>query len=88
MARQIRRKSKAKTARAKTKVKARARTTKARPRAAKKAAKRKTARRARPKAKTGIVAAVTGAFQTVADTFKETALLRNKMEPPGKSETG
>jgi len=85
MARQVRKKSKAKTARAKTKVKARRRTTKAKHKAGKRAAKRRTAR---PKAKTGIVAAVTGAFQTVADTIKETALLRNRMEPPGKSETG
>jgi len=30
---------------------------------------------------------VTGAYRTVVDTIKDTDRLRNKMEPPGTSET-
>ncbi len=45
---------------------------------------RKSRRKAQPK---GIADRVRGAFHTVVDTIKETGALRNKMEPPGTSET-
>jgi len=48
------------------------------------AAKKKTKRKARPKT---VKNKITGAYRTVIDTFKDTDRLRNKMEPPGTSET-
>ena len=45
---------------------------------------RKSRRTARPK---GIADRVAGVFHTAVDTVRETDALRNKMEPPGTSET-
>jgi len=85
--------SKARARKAKAKVRGKARkTSKARTastaRTKRKATAKRTARKkAPPKAETGIIATVTHAFETVRDTIKETAGLRNKMEQPGTSET-
>ena len=86
-------KARARKAKAKAKVRGKARkTSKARTastaRTKRKATAKRTARKkAPPKAETGIIATVTHAFETVRDTIKETAGLRNKMEQPGTSET-
>ena len=48
------------------------------------AAKRKPIRKARPKS---VSNKISGAYRTVIDTFKGTDRLRNKLEPPGTSET-
>lgn len=70
----------------KTKAKTKARR-KAKP-ARKAVAKRSPRRASRPKAQTGIIATVTGALHSATESIKETALLRNKLERPGESETG
>ena len=49
---------------------------------------KRPSRKSRPKAKPkGIMEKVASAFRTIGDTIKETDTLRNKMEPPGVSET-
>ncbi len=83
MAKKARKKSvakarKAKGAKAKTKTKIK---TKAK---SKTPVRKKPARKAQPK---GIAGRVAGAYHTVVDTIKETGALRDKMEPPGTSET-
>ena len=85
MAKKARKKSKAKARTAK-RAKTRTRVTaKARP---KRAAARTPARKSRAKAQTkGIAGKVASAFHTVVDTIKETQELRNKLEPPGVSES-
>jgi len=50
--------------------------------ASRKSGKRSTKRRAR-----SIGDKIAGAYRTVVDTVKGTDRLRNKMEPPGTSET-
>jgi len=86
-------KARARKAKAKATVRGKARkTSKARTastaRTKRKATAKRTARKkAPPKAETGIIATVTHAFETVRDTIKETAGLRNKMEQPGTSES-
>jgi UDP-2,3-diacylglucosamine pyrophosphatase LpxH len=70
--------AKAKGAKAKTKTKVK---TKAK---SKTSVRKKPARKAQPK---GISGRVAGAYHTVVDTIKETGALRDKMEPPGTSET-
>ena len=53
------------------------------PRVSRKAAnRRRTKRRARSVGET-----IVGAYRTVVNTIKDTGRLRNKMEPPGTSET-
>ena len=83
MAKKARKKSvakakKAKGAKAKTKTKTK---TKAK---SKTSVRKKPARKAQRK---GIAGRVAGAYHTVVDTIKETGALRDKMEPPGTSET-
>ncbi len=83
---------KAKRAKAKTKTKvrtkAKSRTSVKKTSAKRAAVKKKPARKSRRKAQPkGIADRVSGAFQTVVDTIQETEALRNKMEPPGTSET-
>lgn len=70
--------AKAKGAKAKTKTRTK---TKAK---SKTSVRKKPARKARPK---GISGRVAGAYHAVVDTIKETGALRDKMEPPGTSET-
>jgi hypothetical protein len=68
---------------AKTKAKAPART-KTKPKAS---AKKPPARKAKPKAKPkGIMGSVASAIFGVAEVIEEAQALRNKMEPPGRSE--
>ena len=82
----------AKTARKKSVAKARkAKGTKAKGAKAKtktkimtKAKSKTSVRKAQPK---GIAGRVASAYHTVVDTIKDTGALRNKMEPPGTSET-
>ena len=83
MAKKARKKSvakakKAKGAKAKTKTKTK---TKAK---SKTSVRKKPARKAQRK---GIAGRVAGAYHTVVDTIKETGALRDKVEPPGTSET-
>jgi hypothetical protein len=84
MAKKVRKMSKAKAKkprRAKTKIR-----TKAKSKSVIK--KKKPARIRRRKAKPkGISDKVASAFHIVLDTIKDTDALRNKMEPPGTSET-
>jgi hypothetical protein len=87
MAKKARKKSavkarKAKRARVKIKTKVKAKA-KSKTLVQKKPA-RKSRRKAQPK---GIADRVRGAFHTVVDTIEGTGALRNKMEPPGTSET-
>ena len=83
MAKKARKMSKAEAKKpksAKTKIKTKAKS--------KTVVKKKPARILRRKAKPkGIAEQVVSAFHTVVDTIKETEALRNKMEPPGTSET-
>ena len=52
------------------------------------AAKKKTKKKVRSKAKRKSVGQkISSAYHAVADTFTGTGKLRNKMEPPGTSET-
>jgi len=51
-----------------------------------KASKKTNRRRAKRRRRT-VGDTITGAYRTVIDTIKSTGRLRNKMEPPGSSET-
>jgi hypothetical protein len=83
MAKKARKKSIAKAKKAKranTKIKTKAKSNTG----TKKKPAPKSRRKPEPK---GITEKVASAFHTMVDTIKETDTLRNKMEPPGASET-
>ncbi len=70
------------------KTKARAAAKKSKPAPKKKATKRKAKRKAKRKSKPQTIGdRVANAYHTVVDTVKGTDQLRNKIEPPGTSET-
>jgi hypothetical protein len=89
MAKKARKKSaakakKAKSAKAKTKTKVKTKAKSKSKARSKTPVRKKPARKAQPK---GIAGRVAGAYHTVVDTIKETRAVRDKMEPPGTSET-
>jgi hypothetical protein len=88
MAKKTRRKSAKTAAAGRKKAKAKKTAKAARPKAkTKKAARKKAARKRKPKAPPSIGDRLANAYQTVVDTVKGTGTLRNKLEPPGTSET-